>query len=56
MKSAYVNIKWRDKMKNCEHKNIDRGLRFPTMKYFSFCKDCGKKWLDGGKRWEAQRN
>lgn len=40
-------------MTKCQHKNIDRGIKFPTMKYFSFCKDCKKQWLDNGKRWET---
>ena len=41
-------------MKECSHKNIDRGIKF-NGHYFSFCRDCGKQWLDNGKQWEANQ-
>jgi len=43
-------------MRKCQHKHIDRGLKFPTMRFYSFCRDCGKQWLDNGRKWEQNKS
>jgi len=44
------------RMRKCQHKHIDRGLKFPTMRFYSFCRDCGKQWLDNGRKWEQNES
>lgn len=37
----------------CSHKDLSRGLRLRTGRYFTFYLVCKKQWHDGGRRWQA---